>query len=276
MKKIVLLLACILATVATQAQTKIYLTGNAGATVNLWNPGGFNEFVDSYNSYITNNVKTPMGYFSKSMVGFSRGFGVVVDMNKTSIGFDYNKAVFTQSVYSEFTNGNGREIKLRFPMWNFNIDFSRKLGKRADLGFLLGFSLRSGTVYSYATYANSSNRSVGPEFWINGIYHGNLQADMNLGLNLRIHFLKYFAFQLRGYRAITWANPPKGSEYLSAFSDASPGKNPYSEYFPKDLQLFESNVQNQSYDYENNVIPNIFAGWYIQASLLFKLKLSGK
>ena len=169
MKKIVLLFACILATTATQAQTKVYLTGNGGATVNLWNPGALNGFVDSYNNYITTNVKTPLGYFSKTMVGFSRGFGVVLDMNKASIGFEYNKCVFTQNIYSEFTNGNGREIKLRFPMWNFNFDFSRKFGKHVDVGFLLGFALRSGIIYSYATYANTGNRSLGPEFWINGI-----------------------------------------------------------------------------------------------------------
>ncbi len=273
MKRYILLFILVIAATALQAQSKFYLTGNAGATVNIWNPDPFNQFVDSYNSYVTNNVKQPMGKFSNTVVGFSRGFGCIVDFEKSAIGFEYNKCAFNQKTASVFTNNNGREIDLRFVTWNFNFDFSRKLGKHVDLGLLFGVSLRDGKVASYATFGNGSNRSAGPEFWINGIYHGMLQNDANLGLNLRINFLKYFAFQLRGYRSFTWAKSRDGEEYLDAFSDRSPGKNPYSEYFPKDLELFENNVQNQVYDYKNNVIPNIFTGWYIQTSLLFKFNV---
>lgn len=274
MKKYTLLFLILAANITAFGQMSFYLTGNFGSTVNLWNPAPFNEFVDSYNGYVTNNVKSKFDKYSGTMVGFSRGFGGIVDINKASFGFDYTKTAYNQSRTMAFNNGNGREVKLRFVTWNFNFDISRKLGKRVDFGLLFGVSMRSGTVFSYATYGNPENRSAGAEFWINGIYKGIVQNDFNLGLNLRVNFLKYFAIQVRGYRAFAWAKPKKGEEYLEAFSDGSPGKNLFSEYFPKDMQKFEENVQNQNYDYQNNVIPNIFPGWYIQTSLLIKLKLN--
>jgi hypothetical protein len=274
MKRYALLFLMLTIYLAAFAQSKVFITGNLGATVNIWNPAPFNQFVDSYNSYVTNNVKTAMAKFGKSAVGFSRGFGAIIDFGKSSVGFQYTKCAFNQKTTGTFNNGNGREIGLRFVNWNFNFDFSRKIGKRVDLGLLFGIAMRDGKVFSYATYGNGSNRSVGPEFWINGVYHGMLELDANLGLNVRVNFLKYFAFQLTAYRSFLFAAGDQ--PYLDAFGDPSPGKNPYSEYFPKDLELFEDNIQNQVYDFEENVIPNRFPGWYIQPSIIFKLNITEK
>jgi len=272
MKKL-LLFILLTAAQTSNAQTKFYITGNMGATVNIWNPAPFNQFVASYNNDASLKplIKTPLSEFSGTVAGFSRGFGAMMEFNKAIIGFEFNKCAFNQTSSSTFTNNNGRELKLRFVTWNFNFDLGRKFGKHVDVGLLFGVSQRSGRVFSYATYANSSNRSVGAEFWINGIYKGITENDLNLGLSMRIHFLKYFALQVRAYRSFAWAKPAEGEEYLEAFSDASPGKNLYSEYFPQDFTLFEANVQSQNYDYQNNVIPNIFTGWYVNTSLIVKL-----
>ncbi len=274
MKKLILFVLLI-AVQTSNAQIKFYLTGNMGATVNFWKPEPFNQFVASYNNDagLAPLIKTPLSDFSGTAVGYSRGFGAMVEWDKTIMGFEYNKCAFNQTSASTFTNNNGREITLRFVTWNFNFDISRKFGKRVDFGLLFGVSQRGGRVFSYATYANSSNRSVGPEFWINGIYKGITENDFNLGLSLRVNFLKYLALQVRAYRSFAWAKPKEGEEYLEAFSDGSPGKNLFSEYFPKDFTLFEDNVQAQNYDYQNNVIPNIFTGWYLNTSLIVKLPL---
>lgn len=252
--------------VGATAQVNLFLTGNAGATVIVWNPAPFNEFVTSYNSYITNNVKQPMGAFSKVAVGFSRGLGLSYQTEKSVIGFEFNKTAFEQSTTGLFNNGNGREIKLRFVNWNSNFDFSKRFGKTIDFGLLIGITLRYGKIFSYATYNNGSGRSLGPEFLINGIYNSNLQMDCNLGLNLRVNLWKYVALQFRAYRSFAFTDG-------GTFGDTSPGKNLYSEYFPKNLEQFENNAQNAVYDYEENVIENKFPAWYVQSSLILKLPL---
>lgn len=275
MKKYILSMLVLLCVNTLNAQMRWLITANAGATTNFWNPEPFNKFVDSYNNDpgIKAATKTPLSRFKGTVVGFSRGFGTILEPSeKSSIGMEFNKCVFTQNSTSFFNNNSGREIKLRFVTWNFNFDFSRKFGKFLDAGLLFGVSMRSGTVYSYALYGNADNRSTGAEFWLNGIYKGIVQNDFNLGINLRFNILKYLSIQARAYRSFIWA---AGSDrYLSAFSDASPGKNMYSEYFPTDFTLFEDNVQAAVYDYENNVIPNHFKGWYAQVSVLFKLNLT--
>lgn len=275
MKKIVPVLLLVLIAGKGLAQNPgLFLSVNGGATVNFWKPGLFNDFVNSYNNdpSLKPLFEKTMDEFSGTMTGFSRGFGINWETRGSNIGMEFNKCVFTQSRAAFLNTNVGREIKLRFVTWNFQFDFNKKFGRHVEAGITFGISMRDGYVYSYRLYGNESNRSLGPELPLNGIYRGMLESDANLGLNLRFNFLKYFAFQVRAYKAFQWnkATP----ESLDKFQDLQPGKNPYAEYFPHDYTQYNTNVQGGVFDADENIIPNHFPGWYLQTSFIIKFNVA--
>lgn len=271
MKKLYILIVLLL-TLGTRAQN-IYLTGNIGAGYSLWNPEPFNNFVSTYNGYLNQQglLRSPMDEFSGSNLGFSRGLGFMYETKKGGMALEYSKVAFSQTRNAFFNDGNGRELKLRFVTWNFNFDFYLKAGKLLDFGGIFGVAMRSGAVYS--SYMYGQNRSLGADRDLNGIYRGIVQANINLGLVARINITRFMAIQVRAYRGFDFTSMG-GDDYLSAFSDVSPGKNLYAEYFPKDYAVFVQNINSQTYDFEQNVIPNVFNAWYFQGGLIFKLPLN--
>ena len=86
MKKYILSMLVLLCVHTLNAQMRWLLTANAGATTNFWNPEPFNKFVDSYNNDpgIKAVTKTPLSRFKGTVVGFSRGFGTILEPSEKS------------------------------------------------------------------------------------------------------------------------------------------------------------------------------------------------
>lgn len=253
---------------AASAQT-VYLTAHVGGGRTAFKTAPFDAFVDSYNDFYAANLETPFQRMNPSMLALSFGGGIQIGFEKSYFNFEFSKITYSQSIYSRFQNGFGREVNLKFKDWNFLFDNTFGSNK-FKIGPLYGVGLRSGIIYSYSNWHTPENRSLGHEYWLNGIYRGIVQSDISLGVVARIQILKPLLLQMRAYHTFRFTMK---EDYLSAFSDASPGKNPFSEYFPTDMQAFETNIVNASYDYENNVIPMGFRGIQLNVALIYRFKL---
>jgi hypothetical protein len=275
MKKHIALFAMVFMMMNT-LQAQVYLTLHGGYSYNKFTPGLLNTFVDSYNTYLASYLKTPMEKFDTRMTGIRKGFGMYANFDGMVVGIDFSKVRYRQERLSAYNNGNGRGLDIEFVNWDTQIDIGAALFETGSIGFMMGASIRSGTIYSYAYSWDPEYRSFGPEYWLNGIYKGGLQADINLGISMRIPVTRFARLQIQAYYPLPFADNTEGEEYLSAFSDASAGKNISSEYFPYDLPQSEANINAGIYDYQTNVIPNVFRGVYVNAALMLPIRIGSK
>lgn len=255
------------------SQDNLWITIHGGYNYNQFKPGLLNDFISSYNSAYSSFIKTPFDKFDESMAGLNFGGGMFLQMEKLTLGFDFSKVKYRQERSTQFNNLNGRQVSLQFVNWDMNIDIGGKLLKTGSVGFLMGVTYRSAAIYSKSFSYGESNMSYGSEYWLNGIYRGTPQTDLNVGALIRIPIFKYGMIQFTAYYPLPFADGNPDEQYLSAFSDDSPGKNICSQYFPKDVAQFDANCSAGIYDYQNNVIPNKFRGPYLNASLVFRINL---
>lgn len=268
--RLILLSALVLVAFRSRSQDfrwALYATG--GYMQHQWNPAPFNGFVASYNDYLGNLLKTPMDEFPSTLVGFQRGFGGYYSRDRFILGCEFFKTKFQATRVSSFLNGRGNEIELNFIDWQFTLDFGRKFGERFSMSALVGTGLRAGVIDVRVRHFAGS-LSLGEEFYFSGVYRSGFQNDFLLGAQARLQLLPFLDVQARLYRSIPMFETTEGA-MLGAFEDSGPGQVISATYFPADFALYESNAQNGVYDYEENIIPMAFRGWYINMGVAVKV-----
>lgn len=255
----------------SQKHSGIWLGFHGGLTSHTWNPEPFNNFVASYNNYLAANLKDSLTVFGGVNSAFARGFGGWVEHNDLVFGMDYYKSQFSPTIQSAFKNGRGHLIELEFTDWMVNIELGKRVGGIWVFNGILGTNLRSGVVRVNTIHFDGSYSQSG-EFYFSGVYRGGLQSDITLGMKLKVDVTPYTSLTFSGIRTLPLFETDL-SRTLSAFKDARPGKDPATSVFPADLKKYEENAQSGIYDYEKNIIPMSFRGWYLNASLSINLKI---
>ncbi len=249
----------------------IRVSYHAGPTAHFWNPKPFNTFVESYNTYMASLLESPLTEFKSTSSSFSRGFGGWSESNGFVFGMDYLKSQFNPTIESSFKNGRGNLIELEFTDWMVNVELGKRFGTRWVINSITGVNLRSGVVRVNVIHFDGS-LSQGDEFYFAGVYRSVVQSDFTLGVKLRFDLAPFASITFSGIRTLPFFDTEE-SRSLRTFEDDRPGKALSTIVFPADYQKYEENAQNGIYDYENNIIPMDFRGWYINASLALNLKI---
>lgn len=255
----------------SQKYDGIWLSYHAGPTAHFWNPEPFNNFVASYNTYLSANLKDPLTEFGGLTSSFSRGFGGWTESNGFVFGMDYLKSQFTPAIRSSFKNGRGNLIELEFTDWMVNVELGKRFATRWVINSITGVNMRSGVVRVNIIHFDGS-LSQGDEFYFAGIYRSVVQSDFTLGAKLKLDITPFASVTFSGIRTIPFFDTEE-SRNLRTFEDDRPGKALSTIVFPADYRKYEENAQNGIYDYENNIIPMDFRGWYLNASLAINLKI---
>jgi hypothetical protein len=269
MKKIHLF--CILACSSLAfSQSSLHFTGNVGYSYRPYDATQFNTFVTSFNSYYTNVLTTPLEAFDNNNKSYYVGLGGIVKMNKFVTSFMVDRVEYNQFRTAAFNNDYNYDFNLYFRTYHFNIDLSYAPSKYVEFGLQTGASIVSssmsvtGWMYSRDNYTHDYQFAA-----LNGIYRSGLQTSLNLGLNARINVTKFVSIQLRAYRMVNFLSDP-ASEYLFAYEDSSPGKI-LGSIFPNNMEQYYENINNQVYEFEENVITPKGLNWCMEAGIIIKL-----
>ena len=272
MKPFYLGLSLLIGTCASlKAQMRLDFSIGPSASLNVFQRGRLNDFVNSYNAYYqaNNNFTQPFKPISSSQLGWGWHSSLKFVSDNLGVGGYFHQDVFQQKRES-YLGQWGRALELEFRDWSAGVSFGR-VWDRASLDLILGAGIRRSNVRSLQIYPDGS-RSIGEEFFLNGYYRMQ-RASLNIGLAYEYEFKPWLGLKLRAeYFSPGFMSGRADQLALYALSDNY--KDPVSAaYLPHDFGLWVDNVNNNTYDYEENVIPAQFFGLTTSLSLVFKLNL---
>lgn len=252
------------------SQYSAHFTANAGYSYRPYDASQFNTFVQSFNSYYTNVLDSPLTPFDTKHQSYYVGMGALIKTGKFVTSFMVDRVEYNQFRSAAFNNDYNYDFNLYFRTYHFNIDFSYAPSKYIDIGLQTGASIVSssmtvtGWMYSRDNYTHDYTYAA-----LNGVFRSGLQTSLNLGLLARINVTKFASIQLRAYNMFSFLNDPD-SEYLFAYEDSSPGRI-LGGIFPNNMEQYYENINNQVYEFEENVITPRGLNWCFEAGILLKL-----
>lgn len=214
-----------------------------------FNTKELNSFVESFNSFHSNQINKPLDKFGMAY-GYSFGIGGVFDNYPKVIAATLTRENLYQNSTANFNNNTGVQITQHIAKTTLYTDYGWYLMDNMTISGTVAASLWRNDIRHYTTYPDGT-KSLGRDSQFNGIY-SSVKASFDFGLNLS-YWIKPVKIELRGLKDFTFAS--------TSLIDASIGKTLEANYLPIN---YGSSTINQS-----NRISGVFTGFYFSLMISY-------